>query len=184
VRFHRRPSGHRTVLGQAWYDVWKGTFEILLTYRPIPSGHRSMFYESNGHRWEATCIYIRTYCIYINNFILKNKNINIKIYISLEQLRMNTMQRTSAINFCSFVQVLFSPPLLSESSLIFFILTTCFFGGMMANFDINVYIIARETLFHPCKIGLAQYGIRLISYNAGWAPYDIIISRRRLAPER
>jgi len=41
----------------------------------------------------------------------------------------------------------------------------------MANFDIIVYIIARENVFHPCKIGRASYGVRLISYNAVRAPH-------------
>jgi len=44
---------------------------------------------------------------------------------------------------------------------------------MMANVDINVYIIARENLFHPRKIGRASYGARLISNTAGLALYDI-----------
>ena len=38
----------------------------------------------------------------------------------------------------------------------------------MANFDINVFIIAREKM---CKIGRALYGVRLISYNAVRATY-------------
>jgi len=28
----------------------------------------------------------------------------------------------------------------------------CFFGGMMANDDLDVYIIARENIFHPCTV--------------------------------
>jgi len=40
----------------------------------------------------------------------------------------------------------------------------------MANFDIIVFIIARENIFHPCKIGWALYGVRLISYNAVRCP--------------
>jgi len=59
-----------------------------------------------------------------------------------------------------------------------------FFGGIMANFDIKVYIIARENLFHPCKIGLAPYGVRLISYNAGRSSAGVIIYRWRPAPVR
>jgi len=58
----------------------------------------------------------------------------------------------------------------------------------MANFDINIFITARE---NSCKIGRVQYGVRLISYNAGRAPYDIglasadvIIYRRRPATVR
>jgi len=43
--------------------------------------------------------------------------------------------------------------------------------GTIANFDINIFIIARENWFHPYKIGRAPYGVRLISYNAGRAPY-------------
>ena len=42
----------------------------------------------------------------------------------------------------------------------------------MANFNINVFIIARENL---CKIGRVPYGVQLISYNAGRAPYDIVL---------
>jgi len=39
----------------------------------------------------------------------------------------------------------------------------------MANVDIYVIIIAREKLFHPCKICRAPYGARLISNN-GYRP--------------
>ena len=53
--------------------------------------------------------------------------------------------------FCNLEQVWFSPPSCTFS-LILLVLTTCFFRGMMANIDINAYIIARENLFHPCKI--------------------------------
>ena len=69
------------------------------------------------------------------------------------------MQRTSATEFfCSLGQVWLSSPSLSELASIFLILTTCFFGGMMANFDINVFIIARENSY---KIGRVPYGVRL-----------------------
>ena len=54
------------------------------------------------------------------------------------------MQRTSAIEFFAVLKVWFSSPSLSELASIFPILTTCFFGGMMANFDINAFIIARD----------------------------------------
>ena len=51
----------------------------------------------------------------------------------------------------------------------------------MANFDIHIFIIARE---NSCKIDRAPYGVRLIFYNAGRAPYDVFICRRRPAPVR
>jgi len=54
----------------------------------------------------------------------------------------------------------------------------------MANFDIIVYIIARENVLHPCKIGRALYGVRLIFYNAVRASADDIIYRRRPPPVR
>ena len=93
---------------------------------------------------------------------------------------MINMQRTSAIEFfCSLGQVWFSSPSLSELASIFLILTTCFFWGMMANFDINVFIIARENSY---KIGRAPYGARLISYNAGRTPYDIVRCPARHQP--
>jgi len=74
-------------------------------------------------------------------------------------------------NFCSLKQVCISSPSLPEPVSIFLILTSCFFGGMMANFDINLFIIALE---NSCKIGRAPYTFRLISFNAGQAPYDIV----------
>jgi len=33
------------------------------------------------------------------------------------------------------------------------------------------FLIARENVFHPCKIGWTLYGVRLISYNVVRAPY-------------
>jgi len=72
--------------------------------------------------------------------------------------------------------VWFPSPSMTESASIFFILTTCFFGGMLANFDINEFTIAPE---NSRKIGRAPYGVRLISYNArtmpGRASADVII---------
>jgi len=41
----------------------------------------------------------------------------------------------------------------------------------MANFDTNVFIIARQNTY---KIGRAPYDVRLISYNAGRTPYGIV----------
>jgi len=56
-------------------------------------------------------------CMYIDILLLKTKKHNTQIYISLEQLRMINMQRTSAIEyFCSLEQVCFSSPSLSESA--------------------------------------------------------------------
>jgi len=51
----------------------------------------------------------------------------------------------------------------------------------MANFYVNVSIISRE---NSCKIGRAPYGVRLIFYNAGRAPADVFIYRRRTVPVR
>jgi len=41
----------------------------------------------------------------------------------------------------------------------------------MANFDIHIFIIACE---NSCKIDRVPYGVKLISYNAGRAPYDVV----------
>jgi len=133
-------------------------------------------FETNCHRWEATGICKSTYCIYINISLPKTKTINTKTDLSLEQLRMNNMQRTSAIElfFLQSCASVVLPQLLSEPAPIYLILTTCFYGGMMANFDNNVYIIAREKWFYLCKISRTPYGIRLISYNAGLTPYDVV----------
>jgi len=57
-------------------------------HQTMPSGLLLMFYESNCHRWEATCFCRSTYCIYIDISLLKTKNINTKLYISFEQLRI------------------------------------------------------------------------------------------------
>jgi len=84
---------------RASYDVWNapGTFK---NRKQCLSGYRPMFYESNYHWWEATCICRSTYSIYmyIDILLMKTKStcINTKIYISLELLRMNNMQRMQA----------------------------------------------------------------------------------------
>ena len=82
---------------RASYDVWNapGTFKIR---KQCLSGYRPMFYESNCHWWEATCICRSTYSIYIDILLMKTKStyINTKIYISLELQRMNNMQRMQA----------------------------------------------------------------------------------------
>jgi len=149
--------------GDRPYDVWKeqGTFENLYTNRPMPI--RAMFYESNCHRWEATCICRSTYWICIDISLVKTKILNSIKYVALEERHAT---KNCYWNICNLEQVLFSHPSLSESASVFLFLTTCFFWGMMANFDIIVYIIARENVFHPCKIDRASYGVRLISYNA------------------
>jgi len=129
-----------------------------------PSGYLPMCYESNCHKWEATCFCRCTYCIKIDISLLKTKNINTKIYISLEQLRMINMQRTSAIEiFADLSKCGFHHHQCQSQPQSFFILTTCFVGGMMANLDINAFTIAPE---NSRKIGRATYDVRLISYNA------------------
>jgi len=139
-----------------------------------------MFYESKCHRWEATGFCRSTYDIFIDISLMKTKNKNQKIFfLYFKQLRKINMQPSSFFwNLCSIEQVWFSSPSRSESVSIFLILTTCFFGGMVTNFDINVYIIARE---NSCKIDRAPYGF---SYNAGRASADVIVYRRRPAPVR
>ena len=116
-------------------------------------------------------VFLQTNILHLHRyFISKHQKHKYKQYISLEQLRMINMHRTSAIgkNAVSSKCVFLS---LSESASIFLILTTCFFWETMASLDINVFIIAREI---SRKIGRSPYGVRLISYNAGRAPYDIV----------
>ena len=91
------------------------------------------------------------------------------------------MQRTRANEFFlqSWASVFFTITVRVSLNLSYF--NKLFFGGMMANFDIHIFIIARE---NSCKIARAPYGVRLISYIAGRAPADVFIYRRRSAPVR
>ena len=83
-------------------------------------------------------------CIYINISLLKTKNINTKMCMSLEQLRMINIQQTSAISmFAVLSKCGFHHHYCQSQPQSFFFYSTCFFGGMMAKFDINVFIIAR-----------------------------------------
>ena len=107
----RRPSRHRTVPNLASYDIRKAP----RTSRPIPvqasDDARPIFFESNCHRWKATCICRSTYCIYINyTSLLKTKNINTKTHITLEQLRMKVLLIFSVLNKCGFHLHYSSPP--------------------------------------------------------------------------
>jgi len=84
---------------------------------------------------------------------------------------MINMQRTNAIEFLqSWTSVVFITINVRDSlNLSYF--NNMFLCGIIANFDVNVYIFAHE---NSCKIGRAPYGVRLIFYNAGRAPYDIV----------
>jgi len=114
-------------------------------------------------------------------YFLRPKYINTKIYFAwAAEDEFHATNKCYWFFFCSLEQVWFSPLSLSESALVFLILTTTFFGGMMAIFYINEYIIARENLFYTCKIGRAPYGVRLISYNAGRALYDMWPRKKKI----
>jgi len=88
VRFQFRlrcPAWHRTMS-----DKRQEISKIALQIERCPSGTRPMFYESNFHRWEATCFCRRTYCIYIDIVLLKTKKHKYKNIFRLSS-------RTSAI---------------------------------------------------------------------------------------
>ena len=71
-------AGHRTMCENS-----KELSKISIRIDRCPSGHRPMFYESNCHRWEATCICRSTYWICIDISLVKTKNLNSIIYVSL-----------------------------------------------------------------------------------------------------
>jgi len=156
LRFQRCPSGHRTVPGWASYDAWQapGTFINILTNRPMPvrapvDAHLGtcrcfMSRTATGEKRHDFCR--STYCIYLDISLLKTKNIYETIYISLEQLRMIYMKRTSAIILLAVLSKCSFHHNHCQSQLNFSYFNNLFLGGMMANFDINEFIIARENL--------------------------------------
>jgi len=145
-------------------------------------------------------VYLQKYILHLHRYILllKTNNMNIKIHISFEQLRMNSMQRTSAmiIENYAVLRKCFSPPSLSESASVFLILTTCFFPLLVDEWvRMYIYIIARENLFHSCKnrpwivrwpADLLQRrpGIVRCRTVPGRDSVDVIIYRRQPAPVR
>jgi len=146
----RCPAGHRTMseknrnirksLNQR-ADARPGTGQCL-------SGHRLMFYESNCRRWEATCIYRGTYCIYIDISLLKTKYKNTKNIYCLSSLGQIACNEHCAIYiFAVLSKCVFHLYHCQSQPYFFLILTTYFFRGMNAKFDINIYIIACENLF-------------------------------------
>jgi len=69
----RRPVGvctHRTSTGRFLFKLYRTMSE---KHHELSSGHQPMFYESNCHRWEATFICRRTYCISRDISIFKTK---------------------------------------------------------------------------------------------------------------
>jgi len=64
-------AGHRTMREKS-----KKLSKISIQIGRCPSGHRSVFYESNCHRWEATCICRSSYWICIDISLVKTKNLN------------------------------------------------------------------------------------------------------------
>jgi len=162
----RRPAGsrkNRTIKGI--FMNFRQSLNTSANARPW-TGRCFMSRSATGEKRHVCCR--NTYCIYLDISILKTDNIYTKIYISLEQLRINKCSEQVLLKF---LQVWFSPPSLSLSISVFFISTTCIFGGIMANFDINVYIITREKLVLPCKIGRAQYTV------PGWPLTTPVIGR-------
>ena len=75
----RCPAGHRSMSDKR-RELSNISLQIVRCpsgHRTMPSRHRSMFYESNCHRWAATCFCRKTYCIYRHISFLKTKSINI-----------------------------------------------------------------------------------------------------------
>jgi len=155
------------------YSAWPGIVWCLTSAKNIKKSLNKSGMLAPAHvLWVKLLpvrsdVFFQKYILYyIDISLLKTKNKNTIICISLEQLRMINMQQTSAYHiFCSLSNIKQSLSLL-ESASIFLILTTRFFG-MMVNVDINVYIIAHENL---CKISWVLYSVWLISYNTCWAP--------------
>ena len=85
-------------------------------------------------------------------------DINTKLLISLETLRMNKMPLASVFAVSTILSecggnrnkrnVWIKPE--SASDVVFLLLTTCCFGGMLANDDLDVHINARENVLHTC----------------------------------
>ena len=62
---------------------------------PVQAAAEVLFVELPPERSE---MYLQKYILHQHRyFILKTKKINSKIYFSIEQMRMNNLQRTSAI---------------------------------------------------------------------------------------
>jgi len=96
------------------------------------------------------------------------------------------MQRTRAIEIVAVLSKCGSHHHYCQSQLqSIFIVKSCFFGEMTANFHINEFTIAPE---NSRKIGRAPCGVRLISYNAvrcpAWHRPMLFIYIRRPAPVR
>jgi len=143
-----------------------------------------MFYESNCHRWEATCICRSTYWICIDISLVKTKNLNSFIYVSLEELRVNNMQRKSAIEMLqSWASVVFTS-ITFRVSISVSNINNRFLWRNDGEFWYIAYIIARGNVFYPCKIGRASYGVRLISYNAVRPMISYTDAGRRPPPVR
>ena len=147
MSFGRVIEGKMTSVGVCTHRTGTGRFLYKKNYRTIPTvrcpaGHRTMSDKRQEHYKNLLTnrsmksadelppvrrdVFSQMYILHLYRYIslLKSKNINTKIYISLEQLS----------NYCSLEQVWFPLQSMSESDSIFFILTTCFFGGMMAIF--------------------------------------------------
>jgi len=89
---------------------------------------------------------------------LETIDINTKLLISLETLRINKMPLTSVFAVSTILSecggnrkkrnVWIKPE--SASDVVFLLLTTCCFVGMLENDDLDVHINAREKVLHTC----------------------------------
>ena len=95
--------------------------------------------------------------------LLKIKNLNSIIYVSLKELRMNNMQRKNAIQMFAILSNVVFTSISVRVSIGVSYLNNMFLWRHDGKFWYYLFIIARENVFHPCKIGRAVYGVR------GWS---------------
>jgi len=95
VRFQRCPTGHRTVPGRTSYDVWQAprTLQKSLNKAADARPGTGRCFMSRTATGEKRRVFAEVHTL------LKTQNINTKIYISLEQLRMINMQQQVLLIF-------------------------------------------------------------------------------------
>ena len=105
----------------------------------------------------------RYFTLEVLKYIYKNNNFIIHYIFRLSRWGWITCNEHVLLN----LQVWFSPPSLSESALVFLVLTTCSLEEWWRMLILTYTLLLVKILFHPCKIGREPYT------DAGRRPYDM-----------
>jgi len=147
-------DGHRTIFVEIQIEQFQRRPGIVRCVKRARNFPKSLNKSADARSVELppvrSDVYLQKYILNLYRyFTCEDQKLKLN-YVSLEELRINNMQRMQLLKCLqSWASVVFTSIAVRVSISVSYF-NNLFFGGMMANFDIIVYFIARDNVFHPC----------------------------------